>query len=177
MKNLIFVFACFLSFNLSAQTAKQAKILSKANVDFIDNGIDYSLTFVPLAEFNQYGDGWAPSTYHSNTSIETSVRDALFTCGLDVGSYSQKTQIDDGNTKERTLYRTNIINGDYLVKIKDTGGNTDFTIEFIDMKTMKMIGLMNLSSRQIKNLTGPGIPSISNLNLLRYIFQDHLNKK
>jgi len=156
--------------NTFSQTKKEAKIISKANVDFIDNGIDYNLTFVPLGEFNQFSNHML---YPSNEAVEAAVRDALFTCGLDVGNYYQKQQINDGNNRERTLYKTNVIDGDYLVKIKDVGGRSDISIEFISMETNKMVGRLSLSSGKIKWLTTTGK---SHLSLFRYIFQDHLNK-
>ena len=171
MRILIFVIAMSFAFMHSfSQTKKERSIISNANVDFIDNGIDYNLSFVPLAEFNQFSGN---TYYPSNEAVEAAVRDALFSNGLEVGSYYQETQIDAATDNERTLYKTNVIDGDYLVKIKDVGGRSDISIEFISMDTNKMVARLSLSSGKIKFLS---IAGKSHLGLFKYIFKDQLSK-
>ena len=136
MKKLILLTILFSSiFDLNAQTV---------NV----RGIDLSKKFVVrCTAFSSH-----PTRSDYDKQVESTWNSALFENGLDVGDYSLKRTVKDGNNREMNLSGVILVNGDYLINIKtpnsaiiqDVGENN------------KMVGTFKFNEGAVNNLLNIG---------------------
>jgi hypothetical protein len=136
MRIIITASAFFIAVSVFGQTKKELVKISKAQIEFIDRGIDYSRVFVPYC---------AEGYFSTKVSLwESTIRNALFSCGLEVGAYYEEEIVHDGNNLERKISTNITVQGDYLVEIK-RGGGYIVLFEFIDIKNdNKLVGILSV---------------------------------